>query len=155
MSRFDYPETVTEILDDRMTFQPTALAALRTFRASKPWRGSHDERVEKVRQLNRELARAYGISEPELIIGLMDGGSSGASGYAPSRGRITLVGKLSVITFLHEFAHARGFGERGATRWSINLFRRIFPRQYGRLIHVGHTLVRPEDIRTDVRGAQR
>jgi len=59
----------------------------------------------------------------------------------------------TVITYLHEFAHALlrqgyggqlssvalrakedalGHGERGACRWSINLFRRVFPAQYAR-----------------------
>jgi hypothetical protein len=46
------------------------------------------------------------------------------------------------VTFLHEFAHARGFDERQACRWSINLFRRCFPRSFASCRQVGHTLVR-------------
>ena len=52
------------------------------------------------------------------------------------------VGRLSVVTFLHEFGHALGYGERGACRWSINLFRRCFPRSFARCRQAGHTLVR-------------
>jgi hypothetical protein len=51
-------------------------------------------------------------------------------------------GRLSVVTYLHEFAHALGRDERGACRWSINLFRRVFPEQFARLAASGHTLRR-------------
>ena len=47
-----------------------------------------------------------------------------------------------MLTYLHEFAHARGYDERGACRWSLNLFRRCFPRSFARCRPVGHTLVR-------------
>lgn len=142
----DYPETVTEVLDDGARFKPAALRALREFRRSRPWRGSVQEREEKFRALHRALAGAYSIREPELLFEALDGGTSGRSHYIPALHRIVLSGKLSVVTYLHEFAHARGMGERGAARWSINLFRRVFPRQYGRLIHVGHMLVRANEI---------
>jgi len=81
---------------------------------------------------------------PELHFAEMDGGFSGASSCR-RRGDgkpavITMRGKLSVVTFLHEFAHALGRDERGACRWSINLFRSVFPEQYARLRADGHTL---------------
>jgi hypothetical protein len=81
---------------------------------------------------------------PELRFERIDGIFSGASScQRRGDGRpaaITMRGKLSVVTFLHEFAHALGRDERGACRWSINLFRRAFPEQYARLQADGHTL---------------
>lgn len=142
----DYPETVTEVLDDGARFKPAALRALREFRRSRPWRGTPDERAEKFRQLNRDLAAAYGISEPELAFECLDGGNSGSSHYSRIKHRITLKHRLSVVTFIHEFAHALGRGERGATAFSVNLFRRVFPSQYARAVHVGHMLIRPADL---------
>ena len=142
----DYPATVVEVLDDHMRFRPRALRAVRAFADSRPWAGSVEERKDKFRQLNRELSEAYGITEPELAFARLDGSSSGSSHYNPHLHRIVLVGKLSVVTYLHEFAHSRGKGEQGACRWSINLFRRGFPKQFGKLVHVGHTLIRPPDI---------
>ncbi len=141
-----YPETVVEILDDQMTFPSDLLQAVQEFAESNPWQGSTKSRQEKFRQLNRSVARACGIELPKLIFGKIDGRSTGGSRYTPRTHRIVIVGKLSVVTFLHEFGHALGFGERKACRWSINLFRKCFPRQYSSLIHVGHTLVRPQDI---------
>ncbi len=146
MTRGNYPETVIEVLDEGARFNSAALRAVRRFAASNPWRGAMDERKEKFRDLNRSLAAAYGVPEPELRFDMIDGSSSEASHYIPALHQIVLVGKLSVVTYLHEFAHARGMGERSACRWSINLFRRVFPRQYARLVGRGHMLIRPASI---------
>ena len=146
ITQMDYPETVIEVIDDDMRFKASALRAVQRFASSHPWRGSLDERKKRFRGLNQSLAAAYGIPEPELEFGEIDGSSSGSSHYIPALHRIVLVGKLSVVTFLHEFAHARGMGERGACRWSINIFRRCFPRQYARLLHRGHTLIAPQSL---------
>jgi hypothetical protein len=148
MPHDDYPETVNEVLA-AMKFRQAALRAVRAFAASRPWSGSLDVRKEKFRKLNHDLAVAYGIPAPELVFGTLDDSGSGNSHYIPALHRITLIGKLSVVTYLHEFAHARGMGERGACRWSINVFRRCFPRQYAKLAHDGHMLIR--DARTSGR----
>ncbi len=142
----DYPATVVEVLDDHMRFRPAALRAVLVFAESRPWAGSVEERKEKFHELNRALSQAYDITKPELVFGRLDGMSSGSSHYISRLHRIVIVGKLSVVTYLHEFAHSRGMGEQGACRWSINLFRRGFPKQFGKLVHVGHTLVRPAEI---------
>ncbi len=143
----DYPQTVVEILDDRMRFNPAATRAVKAFAKSKPWQGDVEQRKEKMRKLNHDLAIAYDMREPDLVFGGLDGGSSGESHYIPLLHRIVMVGKLSVVTYLHEFSHARGRGELEACRWSVNLFRRCFPEQYARLVHRNHTLVRPTDLR--------
>jgi hypothetical protein len=147
MSRGTYPEAVIEILDDNMRYGAATLGAVRKFAASGPWLGSQTSRKRKFRDLNRALSMACDIVEPNLVFGRLDGGSSGASHYIPRDHRIVIVGKLSVVTYLHEFAHALGFDEQEACRWSINLFRECFPRQYSRLLHVGHTLSRPQDVK--------
>jgi len=127
-----------------MRFRPAALRAVRAFARSRPWQGTVEERKEKFSKLNRDLAEGYGIPVPDLAFGTLDGGGSGNSHYTPALHRIDLVGKLSVVTYLHEFAHSRGMRERAACAWSINLFRRIWPERYAKLVHVGHTLVRRE-----------
>ena len=129
-----YPATVVEFLDDQMSFSSALLQAVQAFSESKPWQGSSKSRQEKFRQLNRSMAEACRIELPKLVFGRLDGGSTGLSYYLRREHRIVLVGKLSVITFLHEFGHALGYGEREACRWSINLFRKCFPQQYSNLV---------------------
>jgi hypothetical protein len=141
-----YPSTVAECLTDRAKLRRGVIPAVKEFRRAGPWRGTPVERKRKFRRLNGALARAYGMPAPELRFAGIDGSFSGASSCR-RRGDgqpaiITMRGKLSVVTFLHEFAHALGRDERGACRWSINLFRRVFPEQYARLRADGHTLRR-------------
>jgi len=139
-----YPSTVGECLSDRAKFRRGVIPAVRAFKRAGPWRGSLEERKRKFRLLNEALAAAHGMPAPELRFAGIDGSFSGASScLRRGDGRpavITMRGKLSVVTFLHEFAHALGRDERGACRWSINLFRRVFPEQYARLRADGHTL---------------
>ena len=139
-----YPRTAAECLSNGMRFRRGVVAAVRAFRDYGPWQGTLEERKRKFCRLNEALAETYGMSTPDLRFSGIDGNFSGASSCRRrGRGRpavITMRGKLSVVTFLHEFAHALGRDERGACRWSINLFRRVFPEQYARLHADGHTL---------------
>ena len=141
-----YPSTVAECLSDRAKFRRGVIAAVRAFKRAGPWRGTLRERERKFRRLNDALAVAFGMPAPELRFERIDGGFSGASSCLRRGDRrpavITMRGRLSVVTFLHEFAHTRGRDERGACMWSINLFRRAFPEQYARLRADGHTLRR-------------
>ena len=146
MIRMSYPETVIEVLDDKITYSDKLLCVVRIFAASKPWSGSIESRKRKFSDVTRMMGDACNIDRPTLAFDSLDGGSSGSSHYIPRDHRIVMTGKLSVVTLLHEFAHALGFDEQGACRWSINLFRKCFPRQYSRLIHLGHTLIRPQDV---------
>ncbi|MCH9035210.1 MAG: hypothetical protein IID42_12030 [Planctomycetes bacterium] len=146
MSSNQYPATVVEVLDDQADYPPELLRVVRLFAASNPWKGSLRTRQQKFCQFNHLMAVACRIDEPLLAFGHLDGSSSGASHYTARDNRIVMVGKLSVVTFLHEFAHSLGLDEEAACRWSINLFRKCFPRQFSRLIHVGHMLIRPEVV---------
>jgi len=140
-SRSDYPLTAAEVLDPAMTFRPGVLAAVRRAARSKLWRGSLEKRKAKLQSLHDGLCCLYSKST-KLEFGVIDGSCSGSSYYRRSTDTISLSGKLSVVTFLHEFAHALGRDEFGACRWSINLFRRCFPRSYARTTCEGHVLRR-------------
>ena len=135
----NYPKTVSEVLSRRKKYRPAALAAVRRFARSKPWQGSVAERRRKLAKLNRELAAAYGVPRPALRF------DAAVDCYVRLTGTIQLTKMAgSVVTYLHEFAHhLLGPCERRACRWSLNLFRRCFPRSFRRLQQVGHTLVRP------------
>jgi hypothetical protein len=138
MPNSDYPNDVSEVLDATMTFRPAALRAVRAYAKSKPWRGTLEERRQKIRVLYASLAAAYGVPEPTLVFGDDGEGDSGRSGAIPAMGVVILRGRISAVTALHEFAHLLRKDERGACRWSLNLFRRCFPKSWGRLRFDGH-----------------
>ena len=71
---------------------------------------------------------------------------SGSSCYSPATDTIILRGRLSVVSFLHEWGHHLfGRSEYKASGWSLNLFRRIFPRSWARLRFDGHMVRRSEE----------
>ena len=140
----NYPATVAEVIRPQRKYKPEVLAALREFRSSKPWRGTVAERKLKFGALHAALTRIYGRPvRLEFSVGEIE--TERGNGYCTAdRRTIVLTGKLSVVTYLHEFSHAIfGPDERQACDWSINLYRRIFPRSAARMITDGHLIDRP------------
>ena len=133
------PATVSE-LDPSMKFKPAVLAAVRAYARSRPWRGGTlEERRDKIRALYAALAIAYKLPMPRLVFGDNGEGDSGCSCCIPAMGVGILRGRTSSISALHEWAHyVYGPSERQACRWSLNLFRRCFPRSWARLRFEGH-----------------
>ena len=139
----DYPATVAEVLSPPVRFKPATIEAVKAFARSKPWRGTLEERQAKFNAVHDALCAVYGKTTKLHFWGL-DGSDSGGSCYVPFADAVVLSGKLSVVTYLHEFAHALGKDERGAVRWSVSLFRLCFPRSFRSCCHEGHMLRRPD-----------
>src|SRR5436309_2586523 len=118
----NYPATVAEVLDPPVRFRPATIAAARQFARSRPWRGSVEERQAKFIAAHADLCRVYGLTTT-LRFERIDGSCSGLSSYCPSTNEIVIRGRLSATSLFHEVAHALGRDERGAVRWSVNLFR--------------------------------
>ena len=148
--RRNYPRSVSQVLDDNIKYKGDVLRALKRFRRSKPWRGTIKERKAKLTKLHFELRAIYNLGTT-LSFDVFTERPNGNGSYSPAMDHITLRGKISVVTYLHEFAHALGKDEFEACRWSINLFRRIFPRSYERCDHRDHLLIqrRPRSSQTD------
>lgn len=98
--RRNYPATVAEVLDANAKYKPDALRAVKELARAKPWRMNNVHRLEVFRAAVVKLAAAYGIPAPSVSAG-------GMSFYSPIGNAIVLDGHLSVVTLLHEFAHAR------------------------------------------------
>jgi hypothetical protein len=139
--RSQYPRSVEECLDANRKYKPAVLRAVKAFAKSKPFTGTIAERQEKVRTLNDALAGAYEVPSPRLVFETDEQRDSGSSCFVPASDTIILRGRMSVVSYLHEFAHFRfGRSERTACRLSINLFRRFFPRSFARCRFDGHML---------------
>ncbi len=141
----EYPKTVAECIDDDLKYRRGTYTALKAFKRSRPWAGSQADMQEKLRILNRKLAEIYEIEIPKLVF--VDKFPSGPCCFPHSKPSIIILqptddGRYSVVAFLHEFGHSLGKGEKGACRWSLNLFKRIFPESYEKLEPEGHLLMR-------------
>jgi hypothetical protein len=130
-----YP--TSPMIDDDFTVAPRLKLALRAFK--RDWlaaRGAADAgkaRVAAVQRLYSDLAREFDAPVPGVSWEPTDGADSGASAYYPRAHRVVLRGPLSIVTSLHEFFHAMGYGEQGAVWFSCNCFRAVWPRAFARL----------------------
>lgn len=127
--RQDEPQTEAD-------YQVKVRNSLRAFKTSHPWRGTVEERKDKFRQLHDDLNGIYGRNV-KLHFGVSEDVSrwtySGESFYRRSEDSITLKGKLSVITFLHEWGHALGMGEIEAQQYATGHFKEVFPDEWSKL----------------------
>jgi len=148
MSRPDYPKSVENLDLDAVDLKPGLIAAVKEFARSRPWRGSLDERKAKFLRLNDALATAHRVPAPRLIFEIDERVDSRRSVYIPALNTIIIRGRLSVVTFLHEWAHKMfGPSEFKACEFSLALFRKCFPNSWGRLRFEGHMAIRPTTSR--------
>jgi len=141
----NYPKSVKEVLDDNYKFKKETLELMHYVKHElKIFKGSIEERKQKFIWLLEQLNRIYNKKTKLEFKDVERNDTSVYSFYLPKEDKIVLVGKLSLITFLHEYAHALGKDEYGACKWSINLFKRTFPKSFEKLNQVGHTLVKGE-----------
>lgn len=141
-----YPTSVSQVLGE-VKYKAETLQAVKEFKAMEGWKkrctditlkkAAYDFLHGKLKEIyNKQTLLTYAddwgtISTP---------GSSGGSSYSPATDTICLVGRASVVTYLHEFAHALGMSEVRACRWSLNLFKQVFPKLFERANRIGHTL---------------
>jgi len=155
-----YPETVEESIDDGIKYRLGVIPALKRWRDKKLWGSkTNRQRLEGLTVLAQELSPLYDIEVPSISGGGIDldatvretkMNQSGSSCYVPALHEIIMSGNLSIITFLHEFGHALGKNEKQTCRWSINLFKRVFPKQFAKLDHSKHTLIRHRPRQEDI-----
>ena len=132
-----YEEIIRDVNQNPVTLKSATVSATQRYKASKPWRGTLEERKSKLLVFHAELCDLYNKGT-ELQFGIISdnapSGSSGESYYSPMGDAIMIVNKFSVLTYLHEFAHVLfGADQRRATRWSCSLFKEVFPKDWARL----------------------
>lgn len=133
-----------DYLNNPPTYSEETVKALRYFKAKhKQWTPASAEsfadvqmaRLEGMKNLVKAIATAEGIAAPDVTADrITPGGYSGNSYYDRHANVIAMSGKLSIITLLHEFAHALlGRDEFEAQRWSICLFKKVYSKSFERL----------------------
>ena len=148
-----YPEKPFTIPVEKIPRWKEVVEALKQFREMNPWRGSDEERFTKFTWLHDRLNQIYGLNVKFISLVKKPYRSSEDSVYDPLTNTIVLVGRWSVITFLHEWGHVLDHsskwhyklplhGEHWAVAFSTTLFKHVFPDKYAKLKKTGHMLVR-------------
>lgn len=147
----NYPRRVNDVLCDRK-YPGKILRVMKWFRSQHPFRKTRHEKLALFTELVNRLNEAYGFVPCYVMMGPEDRYEAFVNSDEP-HGVIQLdFERMSVVSLLHEYSHHRQHcqrshdvaDEREACSWSINLFRRIFPKSYSKLKHQGHLLVRRE-----------
>lgn len=128
------------ISEDKMKM---VVEALEELKHANPWKGTIEERKSKFIRLHERMNAIFG-RKLKLLFNLppsiKDWGDSGQSCYfwnISGVEGIKLCGRLSVITFLHEWGHALGMEQEDAQKWAVELFKRIWPEKFAKLVEVG------------------
>lgn len=137
----NYP-TPEEIMDHPISFR------LSTIDIVTDWRAAHfgswpslekSTRVDALSALARKLLQSYGVE----VFTVQNGD---AYSYRPDSRTLTIDRENpSIISTLHEVAHAiYGASELQACRWSVWLFKKVFPKAFDNLTFApgSHLLVR-------------
>ena len=122
-----------------------AVASVRDYATTRPWRGSVAKRQAGLQSLHSELCEAYNVSPSLALSPDMTKKSGEAEGsYCEDTDTISLSGSFSVLTYLHFFAVALETERKGAprkedypARWSQGLFSKGFPSSYAALTERG------------------
>jgi len=130
------------LLDSKATVSEEMASALRKFKKKKPFQMDRPVRLEAMKDLLWDLAEASGVMNAPELIDL--GEEAESNGHADIVNNcISMSGNLSIITLLHEFGHLLyGSSEKRAVYFSVNLFRKVFTKQFSALKAEGHKLVR-------------
>lgn len=135
---------IVELMEQPIDYSEEVIAAVKHFKSLnlKLRNLPEEERLQKqmviLADLNCDLCKAYNIKTVELRFG------GGYAHFNSAANRICLGGKFSIITYLHEFAHAmrsnlgisannRNEEEKAARHWSVLLFKTVFPIAYENL----------------------
>ena len=115
------------------SFPVGTVEAIEEFARARPWRGTVDERREKITALHSRLCTAYNVKLSLVFDGLnQDDVFSGESRCDSEQ--IVMNGRLSAITYLFLFALSGTVDRVKAMKFAANLFQRGMPRSFARLL---------------------
>lgn len=142
-------DAVADLVNENVRVQADAVAAIRAYRAAKPWRGTFEERWAKLDALHQAMKAAYGLTcrvvyVPTTSEDMRTGGYCPADTESPYPDCVVLVGKVSVVTYLFGLGRARGKTHREAMAWAVSVFKRFFPRSFAGCDASGPVLVKAE-----------
>lgn len=110
-------------------YKTGVIGSVMLFKRDCPYASGDENRWDGLCKLTSLLNNIYGIT-PSLAWVNSEDSHSFNSYYNKTDDVIVMVGRLSIITFLHEYAHARGMDEKQANAWSMGLFKRVYPQSY-------------------------
>lgn len=117
--------------------QQKMIEILSEMKQANPWVGTVDTRKQKFLQAFEKIKQLYRLHQWQLVFEVSDDVkhwyNSGMSRCRYDTKTIFLAGRLSVITFLHEIAHARGLNQQQAQQYAVRLFSKVWADKFAKL----------------------
>lgn len=114
------------------------IVLLQEFKATNPWQGKIIERKEKFIFLHKKLNELFGKNvklDFDIPTRFRRWTNSGNSEWDRVENKIILRGRLSVVTYIHEYFHALDFNQTDAQKGATELFKEVFPEKYEKLLN--------------------
>lgn len=125
---------IDSLVAEEVPYPDAIIVAMKLFkREHRIGREPAPARLAGMQTATNVIMTAYNAEPIELRMQNIDGGESAHSFYQQQGRYVLLTGKLSVVTWLHELGHALGYDEEQARKWSICLFKKIYPISFERL----------------------
>jgi hypothetical protein len=139
LNQHEYPNQ-EEILNGEINFKSKTVNTIKEWKKTnfKGWKEKQNEdQISLLKELLLQLATVY--EKPVEVIT-----DAEKYHYNPTTKTIGIChNHPSIISSLHEFAHhILGRNEKKACRWSVQLFKKVFPKAFARLSFQGHLLVK-------------
>jgi hypothetical protein len=127
-------------MEEDMEYKMKTILAVLAFKKDYPYKYGMERRFDGLNELIQRLNNIY--SKDTRLAWENNGDEhSYESVYIPLYDLIIMKGKLSIITFLHEYAHALGMDEKNAKGWSVSLFETCYPKAMKNLKHSKSLLI--------------
>lgn len=103
------------------------------------WKGKIQERKNAIKSLNDRLNGIFN-NDAKVVTKMIphyyrEWKSSGSSFYIPIDKTIVLTGKISLITYLHEYAHSLGIdSQENAQIFATEIFKLTYPEKFNKLV---------------------
>jgi len=134
-----YPTKEEILAEPTLEYNEVVIDILKTFKRKWQICSISEERFYVLKEMAKDIGVQY-EKNPVVELGTL-------YCYQPSVNTIVLGPEPSIISTLHELGHAIfGASEKDACRFSVHLFRMIFPKAYDRLQWDGHMLKRKEVV---------
>ena len=139
-------DELRELLRREYAYKEGINEALLSFKAERPFKQELEAKKGCFKRLHENLNGIHNRKTGLIFHSSIENNTqSGNSHFNLMEDSITLMGRISLITYLHEYAHALGFNnELDARAWSIKLFKKTFPKSFKKLKYVNGMMLKQQ-----------
>jgi hypothetical protein len=131
------------VLEEKIVFADDLVEAIREFKSLNPWKQDAEGTKNCFHLLNKRLNELFKKDTVLAFVQCYTDIMEIQTGLHEGQHAVYL-SKPSLITYLHEYGHGLGKDDHETTKWSVQLFKLVFPIAFEKLEWDGMNLVKKE-----------